>query len=119
SKRSTMRFVRGETKIPLSKFPNSLRCDTLVCTNSVFTLMPSPRYISKNRHGAFIFRIKIPVHLLHLFAGRTVITKSLKTYHQPTALRLARRYAAKADELFFQLEMKSKYLLSKTIQKAR
>ena len=75
--------------------------------------MPAPTYLAKNRHGAFIFRIKVPVYLLHLFAGKKAITKSLKTYHRPTALKLARRYATVADDLFCQLEMKSKYELEK------
>lgn len=81
--------------------------------------MSTPTYLAKNRHGAFIFRIKVPVQLLHLFAGKKAITKSLKTYHRPTALKLARRYATVADDLFCQLEMKSKYELEKITKLAR
>lgn len=81
--------------------------------------MPAPSYLAKNRHGAFIFRIKIPVHLRPLFAGKKVITKSLQTYHRPTALKAARGYAAKVDELFYKLEMKKEYILKQTILKMR
>lgn len=80
--------------------------------------MSTPTYLAKNRHGAFIFRIKVPVYLRHLFAGKKAITKSLKTYHRPTALKLARRYATVADDLFYRLEMKSKYEFDKIKLKA-
>lgn len=82
--------------------------------------MPAPTYLAKNRHGGFLFRIKIPTHLIPLFAGKKAITKSLQTYHRPTALKLARRYAMQADDLFYKLDMKStEYRFKSTLFKAK
>lgn len=81
--------------------------------------MPPPTYLAKNRHGGFLFRIKIPADLCTLFSGKKVLTKSLATHHRPTALKLARVHAVRSDELFGKLRMKDKYLFDEQILKAR
>lgn len=72
--------------------------------------MPTPTYLAKDRHGGFLFRIKVPKNLLSLFDGSKVIVKSLRTHHRPTAVKQARILAVKAHQIFDQLEMSKKTL---------
>lgn len=72
--------------------------------------MSAPSYLTKDRHGGYLFRIKIPTALLSAFDNKRVLIKSLKTYHRPTALKLARRFAATTQELFDHIKMSEKPL---------
>ncbi len=72
--------------------------------------MSAPSYLTKDRHGGYLFRIKIPSELLSAFGNKRVLIKSLKTYHRPTALKLARRFAATTQELFDHIKMSEKPL---------
>lgn len=77
--------------------------------------MPTPSYIAKDRHGGYLFRIKIPTELLTAFGGKRALVKSLQTYHRPTALKLARKLAAQTQDFFDQIKMSEQDLHKKRI----
>lgn len=79
--------------------------------------MKSPAYLSRDRHGAFLFRRRIPDDLRPCFNHRHSIRKSLRTRDRNTAVRRARRITVYLDGVFAQL--KDKYQLEKRLAEAR
>ncbi|WP_226663285.1 DUF6538 domain-containing protein [Microbulbifer aggregans] len=71
--------------------------------------MAAPTYLAKDRHGAYLFRISIPVQLSASFNNRKFIRKSLQTYRRATAIKRARRWAAIYQEVFDEMSAKSKF----------
>ena len=66
--------------------------------------MKEDRFLHK-RNDVYYFRMKIPADLRKVFRGRIELKRSLRTPTHRKALPLARKWAHRADELFYQLRM--------------
>jgi hypothetical protein len=61
--------------------------------------MKSPKYLSKNRHGIYYFRVRISKDLQHVFSNKSEIKISLKTDSQREAVKIARSFRVEFDKI--------------------
>ncbi|MHB1400309.1 MAG: DUF6538 domain-containing protein [Trichloromonadaceae bacterium] len=66
--------------------------------------MKEDRFLHK-RNDVYYFRMKIPADLRKVFQGRLELKRSLRTQTHRKALPSARKWAHRADELFYRLRM--------------
>lgn len=70
--------------------------------------MPAPTFLLRDRHGGYLFRRLIPLHLREHLGHRREIRRSLRTHHRPTAVLRARALAVHFDLLFAKLTAMAK-----------
>lgn len=64
----------------------------------------NPLYLSRDRHGVFHFRARVPAHLRQHFNNKAEIKRTLKTDSRREAVRLARAYRVELDKKMAELE---------------
>jgi integrase len=64
----------------------------------------NPVYLSRDRHGVWHFRVRIPERLRHHFNNKAEIKKSLRTDSRREAVKLARSYRVELDKKMAELE---------------
>jgi hypothetical protein len=66
----------------------------------------TPLYLSRDKHGVFHFRVRVPTHLRSHFNHKAEIKRSLKTDSRREAIRFARAYLVEFEKVIAQLNNK-------------
>lgn len=66
----------------------------------------TPLYLSRDKHGVFHFRVRVPTHLRSHFNHKAEIKRSLKTDSRREAIRFARAYRVEFEKVIAQLNNK-------------